>query len=135
MFKLNVDAAINQKDQLTGLRAVIKDSRGKITAACIKQAQLKESVSFAEAEAIERGLPMAKSAALSCLIVETNCQQVADLMNNTTGSRKGIYWIIDEIQNQKRDFEVVKFRYISRTCNACAHVLAKVSLGANIAFV
>lgn len=87
VLKLNVDAAINNKDQVTGLRAVIRNSDGLVIVAGIKQAQLREGVSFTEAEAIQWGLQVAKKAAISSLIMETDCKEVADLINNTKGSR------------------------------------------------
>lgn len=59
-LKVNVDAAINCRNQVLGLGAVIKDPSGKIVAAGIKQVPLREAVSFAEAEAMEWGLQVAK---------------------------------------------------------------------------
>lgn len=67
--------------------AVIRDSDGKVIAAGIKRAQLRESVSFAEPEAIQWGLQVAKEAAISCLTVETDRKELAELVNNTKGSR------------------------------------------------
>ncbi|XP_024043083.1 uncharacterized protein LOC112099827 [Citrus clementina] len=60
VLKLNVDAAVNSKDQKTGLGAIIRDAEGKILAVGIKQAQFRERVSLAEAEAILWGLQVAK---------------------------------------------------------------------------
>lgn len=103
-FKINVDAAINSKGQVAGLGAVIEDSNSKIVAAGIKQTRLKENVSFAEAEAIEWGLKVARRAALSSLIVETDCLEVAEPVNKTKGSRTGIRWIIAKNSKFKKRF-------------------------------
>lgn len=48
---------------------------------------------------------MAKAVALFCLIIETDCQEVVELINNTKSSRTKIFWIISEIQNQRPDFQ------------------------------
>ena len=85
--KLNVDAAVNSRDQKTGLRAVIRDANGKILAVGIKQCQLRERVSLAEAETIHWGLQVDKQASTSSLIVENDCKEVVELLNNTKGSR------------------------------------------------
>ncbi|KAH9723367.1 rnase h domain-containing protein [Citrus sinensis] len=91
VLKLNIDVAVNNKDQKTCLGAVIRGADGKILAVGIKQAQLRESVSFTEAEAILWGLQVAKQAAICSLIVETDCKEVAELLNNTKGSRIKIH--------------------------------------------
>lgn len=63
VLKVNVDAAVSTKDGLAGLGAVMKDSFGKVVAAGVKQVQFKKEASFAEAEAMELGLRVAKDAA------------------------------------------------------------------------
>ena len=52
VLKLNVNAAVNNKDQKTGLGAIVRDAEGNILAVGIKQAQFRERVSLAEAKAI-----------------------------------------------------------------------------------
>lgn len=133
VFKVNVDAAISNKDQMAGLRAVIKDSRGKIVAAGISQAHLRGNVSYteAEAEALQWGLKVTREAGLNSVIIETDCLEVAELINNTNGSRTEIFWTISDIRNQRRDFQKVIVQHVSRNCNAYAHCLAKFALGSN----
>ncbi|KAL9462818.1 hypothetical protein AB3S75_000761 [Citrus x aurantiifolia] len=67
--------------------------------------------------------------------METDCKEVVDLLNNTKGNRTGISWVISDIQEQRQDFKEVKFRHIPRTCNTCAHSLAKFAVGANTSAV
>lgn len=71
----------------------------------VKQTQLKRDVSFAEAEAVELGFKVAKEVVVSSLIMETDCLDVAELINSTKGSRTEIFWIISEIQKLKRMFQ------------------------------
>lgn len=44
------------------------------------------------------GLPVAKEADLTALIIETDCLEVAELMNNRKRNRKEIFWTISEAQ-------------------------------------
>lgn len=111
------------------MAAVITDSNGKLVAAGIKQSQLKENVSFVKAEAIEWGLQIAKEVALSSLIIEIDCKEVAELVNNIKCSKTAIYWIISESQHHKRDFQTVNVQFVRRSCNAHSHALAKFALG------
>ncbi|XP_024039324.1 uncharacterized protein LOC127898872 [Citrus sinensis] len=78
---------------------------------------------------------VAKELSLSALIMEADCKEVVDLLNNTKGSRTGISWVISDIQEKRRDFKEVKFRHIPRTCNTCAHSLAKLAIVANTSAV
>ena len=62
------------------------------------------------------------------MIVETDCKVVTKLVNNTKGSRIEIFWIIFEIQNQKREFQKIHVNFVPRFCYAHAHSLAKFAL-------
>lgn len=97
VFKINVDAAISNKKQLVVLGAVIRDSRGRLVAAGVSHASLRGSVSLAEAEAVQWGIKVAREAALTSVIIETNCLELAELINNTRSSRTEIFWIISDI--------------------------------------
>ncbi|KAH9685373.1 reverse transcriptase domain-containing protein [Citrus sinensis] len=107
VLKLNVDAAVNSKDQKTGLGAIVRDAEGKILAVGIKQAQFRERVSLAEAEAILWGLQVAKQVSSSSLIAESDCKEVVELLNNTQGSRTEIHWILSDVHRESKDFQQV----------------------------
>ncbi|KAL9425662.1 hypothetical protein AB3S75_032598 [Citrus x aurantiifolia] len=128
VLKLNVDAAVNSKDQIASLGAIVRDANGEILAVGIKQAQFRGRVSLAEVEAILWGLQVAKQASSSSLIVETDCKEVAELLNNTKGSRTEIHWILSDIHRERMNFQHVQFSFISRTCNTYAHALARFTL-------
>ncbi|KAK9209155.1 hypothetical protein WN944_001519 [Citrus x changshan-huyou] len=131
IFKINVDVAINTKNQIAGVGAVIRDSNGKIIAAGINQIHLKGPVSLAEAETVQWGLQLAKEADLTSLIIKSDCLEVVQLVNNTKGSKTEIFWTILEIRNQLKGFQKVIVHHILRQCNAYANSLAKLALGRN----
>ena len=62
---------------------------------------------MAEAEAILWGLQVAKQVYLSSLIVESDCKEVAELLNNTNDSRTEIHWILSNIHRESMKFQQV----------------------------
>ena len=86
-FKINVDVDISIEDQMTGLEATIKDSNDKVVIG-IGKTQVRRNVSYVEEKDIEWGLQVAKEALISSSIIETDCQEVADLVNNAKDNRR-----------------------------------------------
>lgn len=89
---------------------VIRDSNSKIIAAAVKISQLWMDVAYAEAEAMEWGLMATKEVAVSHMIMETACQELADLVSNNKRSRTEFFRAISEIQNQSKLFKKVRFQ-------------------------
>ncbi|KAH9715816.1 putative reverse transcriptase/RNA-dependent DNA polymerase [Citrus sinensis] len=89
-FKINVDAATNVEAKTVGLGAIIRDDKGRVVAAAVKPSRLSWDVQFAEAEAVELGLQVAKEAQLTSIIIETDYQEVAGLVNHKKGSKTEI---------------------------------------------
>ena len=81
-FKVNVDAAVGVEQQRAGLGIVIRNSGGKFIVVAMKPSKFIGKIDFAEAEAIQWGLQIAKEAAAASLIVETDCKDVAELVYN-----------------------------------------------------
>lgn len=52
---------------------------------------------------------MARSAGLSIVIFELDCQMAVDLANNRKGSKNEICWVISEIKERRKDLHAVKF--------------------------
>ena len=114
VFKVNVDAAINAKDHTTGVGVVIRGTNGKVIAAGINQSSLKGTVNNAEAEAMLWGIQVAREANLASLIIESDCLEVVQLVNNTKDSITNFFWTILEIQNQLKDFNKVAVHHTPR---------------------
>lgn len=88
---MNVDATISNDKQLSGLGVVIRDSTGKSIAAAIKTTKFHGDVAYAEEETASWGFQVAKNAGLVALIIETDSQMMADLINNRRGSKNEIF--------------------------------------------
>lgn len=69
---------------------MIRDSSGKMITAAIKNTSFHGNASFLEAQPIEWGLEVAKKVNLNKLIMETNCNEVANLVNNKIHNRTKI---------------------------------------------
>ncbi|KAH9680916.1 reverse transcriptase domain-containing protein [Citrus sinensis] len=78
-YKVNVDAATNSEKQIAGLGAVIRDEDGNVIAAAVKVSKFYGDVCFAEAEAVEWGLQVARNACIKSLIVESDAQEIVKL--------------------------------------------------------
>ena len=85
-----MDAVINFEGQCAGMRAVIRENNSNFVVTAIKATKLHGDVAFAGAEAMSWGLDVAKHAGLSNILVESDSQDVIDLVNNRKSSRTKI---------------------------------------------
>lgn len=90
-------------------------------ASATKPSRLRCGVSFAEAEATEWGLQAAKEANLASVIIETDSQEVADLVNNKKGSKTEIFWVITATNDMIFEYQNVIFQHVHRSNNETAH--------------
>ena len=97
-----MDAAIDKNQQIASLGVVIKDSSQKIVAATSRCIKFYEDTSFAEAEAAKWGLYVAQNARLSSVIIESDCLEVVELINNRKSSRIELCWLISDIISSSR---------------------------------
>ena len=127
-YKINVDAAIHVGSQTAGLGAVVRGSDGKIVMATVKTVPFRGEAKYSEAEVEDWGVQVATEAKMQSVIVETDCLEATNLVNNKSGSRTEIFWVISEIQSMCRQFESVMIEHTPRTCNLEAHCLAKFAI-------
>ena len=90
-LKINVDAATNVKRNCFGLGAIIRDSTGKCIVASIKTATFKDDVLYAKTETSEWGVCITKEVGIQSVILETDSQALANLINNNGGNRTEIH--------------------------------------------
>lgn len=108
------------------LRAVIRDDKGRIVATAVKPSRLSCDLSFTEAETVDLGLQVAKEAKLVSIIIETDCHEVSDFVNNKKGSKIEIFWVTTVIKGMRGDYQSVIFQHVLRFINEVAHGLAKI---------
>lgn len=107
-----MDAAIDEQNQQAGLKLVIRDSNGKIMVAAVKISKQWKEVAYVEVEAMEWGFEVANEVVMFHLIMETDCQEVVNLVNKKKENRIEIFRVISEIQNQCKWFQKVKAQHV-----------------------
>lgn len=127
-YKVNVDAAIEISYQKAGLRAVIRNSRGKIVAAAVKRVMYRGNVTSMEVEAVLFGIQNAIQANCMPMIIESNSTEVVELSLRRKSSLTEIAWTIEEIQTMLKSWNPSRIQYFSRNCNVIADSLAKLVL-------
>ncbi|KAH9679641.1 putative reverse transcriptase/RNA-dependent DNA polymerase [Citrus sinensis] len=127
-FKINVDAAVNVKDQIAGLGVIIRNSNGEVVAAAIQRSFFQLSSTHMEAEAVILGIKSAQRAGFSPMIIETDSQEVVDLTLSKKVSITETSWIIADIQESIQSSNQFSIQYTPRECNVTAHDLAKKAL-------
>lgn len=95
----------------------------------MKKVNFFEDVQQAEAEAIDWGCHVAKEIGQSLVLLNTDSQGIADLVNKRKNNKTPIFWIISEIKKLISEFSECKVQFTPRTCNVQAHQLAKLALG------
>ncbi|KAH9791666.1 reverse transcriptase-like protein [Citrus sinensis] len=96
-FKVNVDASVVVEQRRVGLGAVIRDARGKVIAAATKPSCFQQEVAYAEAEAARFGVAIAEKVGCWPLIIETDSQEVVDLVLNKKSTRTELYLVISDL--------------------------------------
>lgn len=98
MYKINVEAAIQVEIQIAGLGAVVRDCNGKIVIAVVKTVSFRGEIRFSKAEAVEWGLKVVIDAKMPSVIVEMDCQEVANLINKKQSCRTKFFCVVMEFK-------------------------------------
>ena len=59
--------------------------------------------------------------------MESDSQEVVDLVNSKTSSRAEIFWVASEVQDRMKRLNQVKVQHTPRGCNTLAHSLARLA--------
>ncbi|KAH9747206.1 reverse transcriptase domain-containing protein [Citrus sinensis] len=126
--KVNVDAAMDEQNNLAGLGAVIRNYRGEVVAAAVNTVKSFGDVEMCEARAALWGIQAAIKAGASSIILESDSKRVVELINSKQSTLTELFWVIFDILEAKKSFQNFKAQHVGRTCNTLAHNLAKLAL-------
>ncbi|KAL9448618.1 hypothetical protein AB3S75_015991 [Citrus x aurantiifolia] len=110
-LKVNIDAAMNAEKQVARLRVVIRDWNKNCIAAAINTSRYFGNVAMAEAAAMEWGLQVALRVGGTSVLLESDCHEVVELINNKDSSMAEIIWVISEILEIKKSFQNFKAQH------------------------
>ncbi|KAH9689005.1 reverse transcriptase domain-containing protein [Citrus sinensis] len=127
-YKVNVDAAIQMAGLKAGLRAVVRNSNGKIITAAVKKVCFQGTVASMEAEAVIFGIQVAQQVEYLPMIIESDSTEVVELVWSRKSSLTEVSWAVKEIKQQLQISNAFSLQYVPRKCNAIAHAIAKVAL-------
>jgi ribonuclease HI len=123
MLKLNVDGAFTCNNG-AGTGMILRDHKGEVVFAACRQLRSCCDVTEAELMALEEGIKLALAWSSSQFSVETDCQEVCELLDESTPNLSIHAFRINEIREllRVRGSKVIK---ISRDCNKVSDALAK----------
>ncbi|KAL5734834.1 hypothetical protein ACOSP7_032695 [Xanthoceras sorbifolium] len=129
VYKLNTDATLDDKKNITGLGAIMRDSSGAVMFSCIDSIVGLLALKVAETKAILFGLSAAIEGGITSMIIEYDCAPVIKMLNDGSEPLSEIGVIISDIQGTLRYCNSsVKFSYVYRNGNLVAQSLAKLAI-------
>jgi ribonuclease HI len=120
--KLNTDGAFTKGVAGTGM--VLRDSQGAIIASACRNPTACRDATEAELMAMEEGLLLAMHWTQMLLVIETDCSEACELINDATPNTSIYVFRVTIIHEliMERDIAVIK---VSRDANMVSHELAK----------
>ena len=125
VFKINVDAALEQRKAGTGV--IIRNERGEMIAAMACPKVSTTDSKFMEAVAIAQGIQLAKDTGISGFVVESDCMAAVNQINCSTEDLSNIGHVIQWIKAEMKHPRCRGISHAKRNCNVPAHILAKLA--------
>ena len=124
-YKVNVNGTVFKESGSCGIGIVIRNDRGEIMGAMSKMMDLPLGALEVEAKAFEEGMLLARDLRMKHIVLEGDVQGVTDALMGCSSPPTSIQMIIEGIQRQKSNIQVWKARYVHRTSNMAAHLMAR----------
>ncbi|XP_031115730.1 uncharacterized protein LOC116019596 [Ipomoea triloba] len=124
-ISVHTDAVVFLETQEVTFGVIIKDNRGEYIAAKSGHLRCLLDAHIAEAVAIRVALSWVKERGHSKVMMYTDCQMVCKLFNGNLLDLSFAGCVINDCRELSRHFESVSVKFISRSVNKAAHVLAR----------
>ena len=123
-----MDALVQNHQKITGLRAVIRNSKGRVLMVGMKKAKFCKDMAMLEAETMLFGLEIAVKEGFSPLIIETNSLEVVKLVSSQCESKLERAWIVADIHESLRNLQQALVNHVRRKGIGIAYSLAKMAI-------
>ncbi|XP_019191686.1 PREDICTED: uncharacterized protein LOC109186207 [Ipomoea nil] len=125
LYFINVDATIFAERNEGGVAAVVHDRQGTFIAGRNKTVRCLQDPHLAEAMGIKEALSCAMECGWRNLVILSDCQLVCSSLRSSALYNSYVGCVLNDCFSLKRQFDYVSFRFIYRSANKIAHVLAR----------
>jgi ribonuclease HI len=124
-LKINVDASFMKGDNSGATGLIVRNSEGRMIQAQAIWTEYAASSLVMEAAAILEGVRFAIDRGFQCVEIESDAQEVINLIKDPGGGRSCIASIRQEIVELSGNFSKFKLSFVGRQANEAAHLCAK----------
>ena len=124
-YKVNVDGALFEADNTTGLGVVIRNQHGRVMASLSEHILLPPTVLEVEALVARRGLELAVELGFRNIVLESDSQILITALREGSYSLSSIGHIVQDIKFIASYLSLINYTHVRRQCNALAHSLAR----------
>ncbi|KAK3222944.1 hypothetical protein Dsin_009969 [Dipteronia sinensis] len=123
-YKINTNVAINKLGKKIGFGIVIRDATGSVVASSSQSVIATLSPQVAEAEAILRGLHLARGLGLLLVTIESDAAMVVKWTNKGSHCGADVGLVLDDIVAMSRSLGCGLISFVPQKANQVVHFLA-----------
>ncbi|KAK9984734.1 hypothetical protein SO802_034259 [Lithocarpus litseifolius] len=124
-YKVNVDGAVFESQQASGVGVIIRDHGGMVAAALSKKVLCPLGPLEVEAKALEEAVDFAWDVGIRDAHFECDSKMIVDAVLDVSCPQASIYNTITGIGQKVQAFRSFQFSHVKRTGNQLAHILAQ----------
>uniref|UniRef100_A0A2N9H705 Reverse transcriptase zinc-binding domain-containing protein n=1 Tax=Fagus sylvatica TaxID=28930 RepID=A0A2N9H705_FAGSY len=134
-FKMNISMITCQANAKVGVGVLVRDFTGSVIAALEQSFLAPGDMLHMHAMAVLAGLQFAFDVGLRCIDLEMESKELLCLLKAPRPCLAAVGNLVEDILLIKKSFTLLKFSFVSKSCNKIAHVLAIEALSSNTAQV